>query len=64
MEKYSSFQQEAKHLKKLKKWQKPSAQTESFLQQVTRAHTQVSSDLVMLLTLFGLSGKHKGKEKN
>ncbi len=58
--KYSSFQQETKHLKN-RKWQKFLLKLKFFLLNSDKASLDLG--LGMLLTLFGLSGKHKGKEK-
>ena len=62
MVKYSSFQQETKHLKK-QKVAEASAQTEVLPTTGDKASHAGLLGLGMLLTLFGLSGKHKGKEK-
>ncbi len=64
MEKYSSFQQEAKHLKKTEKVTETSAQTEVLPTTGDKGSHAGLLGLGMLLTLFGLSGKHKGKENN
>lgn len=64
MVKYSLFQQETEALKETEKVTETSAQTEVFPTTGDKGSHAGLLRLGMLLTLFGLSGKHKGKERN